>query len=246
MKNKFNQLMNLFSALQLTLYLLVILVGACIYLYLTTQQIIISVALGIFAMFFSFYHSVYLPTKLKREQFLLKELQKYATSMTFYMQSGYNVLQSLNFAKRKLDPVIKKDIEKTMIQLQEKAILDTSHFEKYKFASLNIFHQILRIKYDKGGDSKELFTRANESINFEIVKRDELYRRKRYMKLRVLLMLGMTASMPLIFVFFANELFQQFLTMGFLAVGINVCLFILLLISLFLLQKTATNISIYD
>ncbi|RKJ18199.1 hypothetical protein D7X33_46175 [Butyricicoccus sp. 1XD8-22] len=196
-------------------------------------------------MFFSFYHSVYLPERLKREQYLLKELQKYATSMTFYLQSGYNVLQSLNFAKSKLDKEIKKDIEKTMIKIQEKAVLDTSHFEGYRFNSLNIFHQILSIKYDKGGEAKELFTRANESINFEIVKRDELYRKKKYMKLRVLMMMGMAASIPLIFVFFAGDLYKQFLSMGYYAVGINAILFILLLISLFYLQRNATEVSIY-
>ena len=82
-------------------------------------------------------------------------------------------------------------------------------------------------------------------MNFEIVKRDELYRKKRYMKHRIMVMMGMTASMPLIFVFFARDLYEQFLTMGYLAIGINASLFILLLISLFFLQRNVTDVSIY-
>lgn len=245
MKKVLKPILELFPVIKLTISLFAIFIGSIIYLYLITRNIPVSVILGFVAMLFSFYHSAYLPEKLNREQYLLKELQKYATSMTFYLQSGYNVLQAMNLAKSKLDKQIKKDIEKTMMKIEEEAVLDTEHFEKYRFASLNIFHQILRIKYEKGGDARELFTKANESINFEIVKRDELYRRKKYMKLRVLMMLGMTASIPLIFVFFANDLYEQFLTMGYYAVGINAGLFILLLISLFFLQRNATDVSIY-
>lgn len=197
-------------------------------------------------MVFAFYHSVYLPAKLNREQHLLKELQKYTTSMTFYLQSGYNVLQSLNFSKKNLDKQVVKDIERTMIRIQEQAILDTTHFEKYKFSSLNVFHQILAIKYDVGGNARELFTRANESINFEIVKRDELYRRKRHTKSRIMVMMGIVAVIPLILSFFAKEIYAQFLSMGFIAIGLNAVLFILLLVSLFFLQRTTTNINIYD
>lgn len=245
MKKLINPVLELFPALKLTLYLVVILAGSIIYLFLVTQHLVISVVLGFVTMAFSFYHSVYLPEKLNKEQFLLKELQKYGTSMTYYLQSGYNVLHAMNLSKRKLDGQIKRDIEKTMRKLQEKAELDTSHFEKYNFNSLNIFHEILKIKYHKGGDARELFTRVNESMNFEIVKRDELYRKKRYMKHRIMVMMGMTASMPLIFVFFARDLYEQFLTMGYLAVGINASLFILLLISLFFLQRNVTDVSIY-
>ncbi|MEN1969693.1 hypothetical protein WMZ97_16645 [Lentibacillus sp. N15] len=244
MKKLMKSVMELFSVAKIVLFMFLILAGSVVYLYLVTQNITMSVVLGFFAMLFGFHHSVYLPEKLKREQHLLKELQKYTTSMVFYLQSGYNVLQSLNFAKRNLDEAIKKDIEKTMIGLQEKAVLDTTYFDKYRFTSLNIFHQILKIKYDKGGAAKELFTKANESINFEIVKRDELYRRKKFMKMKVFMMMGMAAAIPLVFVFFAKELYTQFLTMGFIAVGINAILFILLQISLFFLQRTATDVSI--
>lgn len=245
MKAITRSVLGLFSGLQVLVYMFLIFVASVVYLYLVTKNIPVSILLGVIAMVFGFYHSVYLPKKLEREQYLLKELQKYATTMTFYMQSGYNVLQSLDFSREKLDKEIRKDIEKTMVKLQDQAILDTSHFKKYNFAYLNIFHQILKIKYDVGGDSKELFKRANESINFEIVKRDELFRRKKYMKSRVLMMMGIVASMPLIYVFFAKDLYEQFLSMGMIAVGINAVMFIALLISLFFLQRSATDISIY-
>lgn len=245
MKSVVKPVLNLFSFLQVLFYMLLILTGSSIYLYLITKNLFVTIALSLFAMVFLFYHSVYLPKKLEREQFLLRELQKYATTMTFYMQSGYNVLQALNHSRKKLAKEIREDIEKTMVKLQDEAILDTSHFEKYNFASLNIFHQILNIKYEVGGEANALFKRVNESINFEIVKRDELFRKKRYMKRRVLTMMGMVASFPLIYLFLASELYERFLSMGLFAVGINAVLFISLLISLLFLQRTATDISIY-
>lgn len=244
MKDKLQPVLELFSIGKIIIIGLAIFAGSTFYMYILTKQIAVSAILGIFAMIFGFYHSVYLPKKMNREQYLLKELQRYGISMTFYLQSGYNVLQALNLSKQKLDKQIKKDIEKTMIKLEEEAVLDTTHFKKYKFNALDIFHQILEIKYIEGGDSKNLFTKANESMNFEIVKRDELYRRKKQVMKRIMIMLGITASIPVILAFSASELYEQFLTMGFYAIGLNVVLFILMQISLFFLQKNATDISI--
>src|SRR5690625_7781247 len=121
--------------------------------------------------------------------------------MTFYMQSGYNVMQSLEASKEWLDEEVQQDIQRTLDYLRENAELNTEHFEKYRFPALDIFHQTLKIKYEVGGDTKELFSRVNQSINFEIVKRDELFRGKRYMKNRILLMIAVIIAMTIILLF---------------------------------------------
>ena len=246
MKKLWKDILALFSVFQFISYVTIIFALAGGYLYLTTKHLEISIAIGLVSSILAFMYYVYLPRRLERSQFLLKELQKYATSMTFYLQSGYNVLKALEASKKNLDQQIQKDIQRTITHLQKKATLDTSHFDKYKFPAINIFHQILRIKYEVGGDAKDLFTRVNKSVNFEIVKRDELYRRKRYMKNRVLVMMLMVLSMPLLFVLFANDIYVQFLELGYIAIGLNVLLFFLILISLYFLQRSATDISILD
>lgn len=235
---------DLFSGLHIIVYMLMIFAGSLGYLYLITKDMLVSVIVGIFTMFFAFYHSVYLTKKVEHEQYLLKELQRYTTSMTFYLQSGYNVFQALNRSRHKLDEKVRQDIEKTMMKLQKEAVLDTSHFEKYNFPSLDIFHEILKIKYEKGGDTKELFTRVNESINFELVKRDELYRRKQYLKRRILIMMGITLAIPLVLVFFTSDIYNQFLEIGAFATLLGVGLFLANNISLFFLQRAVNDISI--
>lgn len=246
MSKRLKAVTELFSVGKITLILTMIFTLSTVYMYLITESMLVSIIVGVIAMLFGFYHSFYLPERLNRRFFLLKELQKYATSMTFYMQSGYNVLDALSSSRRNLDPEVKKDIERTMTRLEEDATLDTSHFEKYNFNSLNIFHQILAIKYSEGGDSRELFSRSNKSINFEIVKHDELLRKKNILKRQLIFFLGITLSMPLIFRFMAYDLQEMFLSMGAIAIGLNVLFFLGAMVSLYFIQKNATNISIYS
>lgn len=244
MKRIIKEIMELFTIGKILLILFLTFSISAFYMFLITEHFVVSVSLGILAMFFLFYNHFYLEEKLKRRFFLLKELQKYTTSMNFYMQSGHNVLSALSHSRRNLDPEIRKDIEKTMIKLEEKAILDTSHFKKYKFDSLDIFHQILNIKYVEGGDSKELFSRVNKSINFEIIKHDELMRRKHALRKQLFFFLLIVLSMALIFRFMAYDLQVIFLSMGWIAIGLNVALFVGALVSLYFIQRNATDITI--
>lgn len=228
------------------LYLLVIGLLTGFYLYLTTKSIPISIAIGLLGSVVGFFYGVFLTKRLEREQFLLKELHKYATTMTFYLQSGYNVLQSLEASKKNLDEEIQRDIQVVIDNLQENAELKTGHFDKYKFPAISIFHQVLKIKYEVGGDARELFGRVNESINFEIVKRDELYRRKKYLRNRILTMMAMVLSMPLILLFMSSEIYNQFLAMGMFSNVLTVLVILLLFVSLLFLQRATTDISIIE
>lgn len=239
-------MLKVVSGIQFFLLTTIILLVSTGYLYLLTRELRISLFVGVLTTLFSFYFTVYIPKKLEREQFLMKELQKYATNMTFFLSSGYNVLQALELSKKSLDVTIKKDIQKTIDILRKKAVLNTEHFKKYKFRPIDIFHQKLKIKYTVGGKAQNLFSKVNESMNFEIVKRDELFRKKRYMRNQIIFMMIMTLSIPLLLVLFADELYQMFLEMGAVAHITSVLLFIAVLISFAILQRATTDISIQD
>lgn len=244
MKKTLKPIFSLFTGLQLFLYLLLIFTLSTGFLYMITRSVIISIVLGLATMLALFYFGVFIPKKVKRHQYLLKELQKYATNMTFYMQSGYNIPKALENARIKLDKEIQADIDLTIEGLQKDAALYTDHFKRYNFYSIDIFHQILQIKYDKGGNTKELFTEVNKTINFELVKQDELYRRKQFMKQRIQMLIGMAMLIPSIMVFSAASIYETFLSMGILAIGINVVLYIGILITLFFLQRASAELSL--
>lgn len=244
MKAILKSVFSLFSVVKVLILFVLIFAVSFGYVFVTTKHLATAIIVGFVSSFTSFYFLFYLPKLTDREQYLLKELQKYATNMTFYLQSGYNVLKALENARESIDPTIRKDIDKTIEILQKEARLDTEHFKKYRFSSINIFHEILKIKYEVGGKAKELFTKANKNINFEIVKRDELYRRKKYYRSKIILMVGMTLSMPLILVFMAKELYDVYLSIGFLAIGMNALLFILVLINMYMVQKETINLDL--
>lgn len=174
----------------------------------------------------------------------MRELQKYTTNLTFYLKSGYNVMVALEKSKMNLDPKIQKDIDITIKGLKDNAELNTDHFRKYNFYSIDVFHQILKIKYEKGGKTGDLFNKINNSINFEIVKRDELYRKKLFARRQILMMMMMVLSIPLIIFFFTRDLYMTFLSMGGYAIGTVVMIFILILISMCFLQRACSDITL--
>lgn len=244
MSRKLKPVLSLFSGIQLFLNLLFVTICTTTYLYIVTRNAVVSITVGVITMFFIFYSLVYSPKKIKRELYLLTELQKYATNVTFYLKSGYNVLKALENSKEKLDPKIQKDIEITINSLRDKAELDTKHFHKYNSYAIDIFHKILKIKYEKGGNTDEMFSKVISNINFELVKRDELYRRKKAIKKQVLFMMTMVLCMPLIMVLIAKNIYSAFLSIGTISIGVTVGLFISILINLYFLERACTDISL--
>lgn len=237
-------LLETYSLIQIVLNLLLIFSLATGYLWVITKDQNISLIVGGITALFSFYFILYTDKKVQVENHYFKELQKYTTNVTFYLQSGYNVLKALETTKETLDPKIEKDINITINELRKNAEMKTDHFQKYNFSSVDIFHQILQIKYDKGGNTKDLFSNINKSINFEIVKRDELFRRKRYMKHKVMVMMLIVLCMPLLLSLTAHELYDTFLSTGIFGMGLTLAIYSGIVISYFFMEKSVSDLAI--
>ncbi|MDR5021418.1 hypothetical protein FOL75_04955 [Bacillus thuringiensis] len=214
------------------------------YVYSILQNISISLVAGAFGATLWFFSFTVSDRKVKVYQFQLNELLKYATNMSFFMQSGKNPYYSLIETKKTLDRSIQKDIDKTLEKLDKEAQLDTTSFEKYDFPALNQFHQILNIKYEKGGQAREMFGRIIKMMNFEVSKRDDLYRKKRGRAKTVYLILGIVAAMPLIVNFLTNNLYKQFLSMQLPSNILLITFYTVILFTLKFAQKKKNDISI--
>src|SRR5690625_5308842 len=95
MRKVLDNILMIFSGLQVFLYLLVFMLLAGGYLVLITQNLILSVILSLLVSVEGFFYVVFLLKKLEREQHLFCDLHQYETTMTFYMLSGYNFMQFL-------------------------------------------------------------------------------------------------------------------------------------------------------
>lgn len=245
MKKSLTSIKTLLSGFQALAYLVFFIALSSAYLYYITKNALVSIITGVITSLFIFRYTVVLAKEKAREIYYLKELQKYTTNMTFYLQSGYNILNSLELSKERLDKEIQKDIDKIIDTLTKEAKLDTDHFKKYHFSSINLFHKQLEIMYEAGGNPRELFDKVNQNINFEIVKRDELFRKKAALKNQVLLMMVMVLSIPLFLAFSSKQLYNMFLSTGALPIATNIILFVLLIINLIIVQKSANDTSIH-
>ncbi|MEK5500988.1 hypothetical protein [Bacillus sp. FSL M8-0168] len=214
------------------------------YLYIVTHNPVLSFAFGIIGSVMLFFVLFVETKKLRLYQRRLNELLKYATNMTFFLQSGKNVLYSLEETKHSVDSIIHSDIQKTIDILKDKARLDTSHFEKYNFPALNQFHQILNIKYEKGGHARDMFKTVVKSMNFEISKRDDLYRKKKNRAIQVYMLLGLVISMPLILFVTTHNLYEQFLSMRLGSSIILYVFYMVILINIKRMQRTLNDVSV--
>lgn len=243
-QGSFKEVKSLFIWVELISITLFILLSSFGFLWFVTKHPLFS---GITSIVVTIYFVVVftIPNRrLRNYQHNLSELMKYVNNMVFYLQSGENVLHSLIQSKETVDKEVAKDIDKTIEILREEAVLELDHFKKYKFPSLDQFHRNLEIRDDRGGDTKELFDRIQDSMLFELKKRDELDKKKTGIAIGVYTLIGMVASMMLILrVFVAGQwdLFLSFELASLSVIGVTV---FLMLLNLKFLQKHSLDISV--
>lgn len=218
--------------------------GACgAYYYLLTRNLAMSAIVGIVFGLACFYSMSFKTRKITVQQKQLNSILKYVTNMIFYLQVGENIKQAYQTALNNSDKYIKKDLLQTIKHLEEDARLVTEHFKKYNFHHLDQFHQNLEIKYELGGDAKELFSPIQRNILFELKKRDELFKRKSRNYSVILIMLGLVLLIP---VFLRTSivdvwiLYQQ----SNLATPLLIITLTLIWFTIHLAQKNRTDISI--
>lgn len=237
-------LRTLFSGFEILFHLLFLFFANFGFFYLISKHMYTSVAIGVVGMLFFFFVYTYTNKKLRKYQNDLKELMKYVTNMIFYLKTGENVYYALEGTKRTLSGDIQKEINKTIKAMEKRAEIDTEHFRKYNFPTLNQFHHNLHIKYEHGGEAEELFGSILRNMMFELKKRDELYKKRTSFALNVYVLLGLVALMPLILRFIVSDLWDTFLNYGIASIIVLVITYGLILLNLYLLQRKKLDISV--
>lgn len=238
------ELKVLFIGWSLLFHLLFLFILNGFFFYYVSKSIVFGVITGFVGMIFFFYVFTFKNRRLKRHQENLNDLMKYVTNVSFFMQSGENVPYALRSALKTVGPDIQKDIQKTIDKIDEHAVLETDHFKKYEFTSLDQFHQNLLIKYEHGGEKNSLFTQIQQNMLFELKKRDELYRKRKGFAMSVYTLLGMVAMMMVMLSLFVPELWDIFLGVSLGSIFVLSGTYILILINLAMLQKHNIDISV--
>ena len=212
-KISIREVFSLYSPLELVI-LAAILFGASFYYFnLLFRNAQLSLGFSIVTGLYLFFVFSLQNRKLKRYQDNLNNLLKYVNNVTFSLRSGDGVLRSLETSVQSVneDVHVRKDLEKTIEIMRKDTVLDATHFEKYDFPALNQFHQNLAIRYDRGGDAKELFDVIQKRMVAEMQKRDELYRRKKGLKTNILVLMGMVFATTVIMAVMTPDLWTAFL-----------------------------------
>ncbi|MEK4031299.1 hypothetical protein MKZ02_22610 [Pseudobacillus sp. FSL P4-0506] len=153
-------------------------------------------------------------------------------------------MHSLKATRETVTADIQRDIDKTIEDIENNAALNTTHFEKYEFPSLDQFHQNLKIKYDRGGEANDLFKQVQHNMMFELTKRDELYKKKKIFSFNVYILLGMVAFIAVMLRTVVSELWEIFLSVSIAGVVVLLLMYGAILLNLYLLQKKKVDISV--
>lgn len=243
-KETFKNIKVLFSGFEVAFHFLLLFLMNFGFCFLISKHMYTSVAIGIIGMLFFFLVFTYPNKKLRNYQYHLSELMKYVTNMAFYLKAGENVYYALDGTKKTVSEDIRKEIEKTINKMEDRAVLDTEHFRKYKFPALEQFHQNLKIKYEHGGEAEDLFGSIQRNMMFELKKRDELYKKRTSFAMNVYVLLGLVAFMPLILRFLVSDLWDTFLNYGVASMIVLIMTYGFMLLNLYFLQQKKLDISV--
>lgn len=205
---------------------------------------VLSLIVGFVGFLFFFYFFSYKNRKQKVYQDDLSSLFKYVSNTTFFLQTGENVLYAMSETLPSLNKGVREDVQKTIDILEEDAVLDTRHFEKYEFPALDQFHQNLAIKYNEGGNADDLFNSIQDNIMFELKKRDELHKKRRGFAFSVYTLIGLVIAIPVILRFIVGDLWDTFLSYSIASMSILLITQAAIMVHLYFLQRRTLDISI--
>lgn len=234
---------ELFSGWTVFFHLVFYYVIHAVFLYVLTKNMLISTIVAVPAAYLFFYSFSLIQRKIEKRQLEVQEINKYITSLTFYLNSGQNVPDALRNTLPLLHPILKDSVEKTLTILSTETRLDTSHFEKYHFTSLDLFHQTLLVKYEKGGKAQEMFTKPFQGVQFEISQIDDLVRKKKATAQQIYVMelfaIGIAGGMA----FLPGQIYENFLKLP-TSIFVILAFYGCLLYNVYHLQKDKADISL--
>lgn len=244
LKERFKQSRTLYKDYEIIIIMLSIFFAHFGLFYFLTTNMVYSIIVSIVGMLFFFFVYAYPNKKLSRYQEDLQGLLEYVMNMSFFLSNGQNVLSALKSAHTMASPRIRKDIEVIIHSLEDTTELYTDNFKKYKYPSLNQFHANLMIYYQKGGDAHSMFQHIQNSMAFELRKRDELHRKRKGLALNVYVLLGIVTLIAVVLRGMVNELWDMFINFPVMGLGTLTITFFAILLNLRALQKHNLDISI--
>ncbi len=237
------QIKRLFSLVEFVCVLGVFILINFIFQLTISKNMILSIIFGLIGGWACFHAIAVLNRQTRRYQLQLKALNHYASGTVFKLKSNLNVPDALKAIASNIHPSIQKDVQKLIMDIDKNQTISANHFLKYDFAAIDIFHQILEIRYEFGGKAADLFHQILQDIAFEIKERDKLYRKKKIASIQVFMMIAMVASIPVLLRFMAKEVYQVFLSLQ-ISIPILITFHIVLLFNIHFLQKATIDISI--
>lgn len=234
---------ELFSGWTVLFHLVFYFVVNAAFVTMLTKNTLISVIVAIPATYI-FFNAVSLVQKtIEKRMLILQEINKYTTSLTFYLNSGQNVPDALKNTAELVHPLLRADINKTIEILSKNAKLDTSHFQKYHLTSLDLFHQTLLVKYDKGGNAKEIFMKPFQAVQFEISEIDGLVRSKEATSKQIYVMILFVCGIAGGIAFLPGDIYTNFLSVP-TSIFVVLGFYGVILYNISALQKDKADISL--
>lgn len=234
----------LFSPNMIVGYIITFLIST-LYLWLTTGQLAFSMIVSLIGSVVIVYWFIYQENKLDIKQKELEQLEQLARDITLQADVASNTYEVIGKMAEKYDTGrVGNDVNMMYQNLHETTELDTSRFSLYQFTPVEIFMRNLEIWYREGSDTRRIFTRSVQRINFELLKRDELRKLNKQALNTELMTAAIGAFFPIVTRFAASEVYTVFLGKPVMASTLVLILYIGIIKNITNLKKMSLDIDV--
>lgn len=215
----------------ITYYMFFVILVSAYFIYIT-ENTVLSVLFGVLTGLFLVNSFVIKRGEFKRYMGNLFALSAYSTTVVHHLKTGNGVLTALRATRDSIEGDVKYDIIRTINEIENSAVLDTTSFKRYRSSNVNIFHRILEIFYtERSTKAGEMFGNVLKNISKEVEDKNKLKRMKETRAMTLYIMSGLSIGVPAILKIMGVDNYGVFIspfyTPYFIAIYVTVMLFIL-------------------
>ena len=218
----------------ITYYMFFVVIVAS-YLIYVTENTVVSLMFGALIGIFLVHSFVIKRGAFKRYMNNLFALSAYSTTVVHHLKTGNGVLTALRATRDSIEGDVKYDIIRTIKEIEDSAVLETTSFKRYRSSNLNIFHRILEIFYtERSTKAGEMFGNILKNISKEVEDKNKLKRMKETRAMTLYIMSGLSIGVPAILKMMGADNYGVFIapfyTPYIVAIYMTVMFFILTMI----------------
>lgn len=198
MAERLDRLFKLIPLPELVIYYFVFLLANIVYLFILSDNIIISIAASAIASFMLVNSFILKTRKATRERNNLYQIGQYATTLVHHLKNGASMQRAYAETALSITGDVRYNVIHTLRHLERTAELNTDSFYKFEMKELDVYHSILDMYYRQGArDVGKMFESNLKDILVLIEMKNTMTEMKKTRASILYFMAGLATGIPI-------------------------------------------------